>query len=131
MAKLRYFGKEICYDETKIDINTNFVVYKIIFNDLNKFTNEAEKLALYTRHISLKDVELLVSRPEDANAFAIFDNLIHGNNKEEAKKDEEGLQTMRTLGKNMAWILKCIEKGKENGVQYPEKEKRISTNFIR
>ena len=58
-------------------------------------------------------------------------NQIHGNNKEEAKKDEEGLQTMRTLGKNMAWILKCIEKGKENGVQYPEKEKRISTNFIR
>lgn len=37
MAKLRYFGKEIYYDETKIDINTNFVVYKIIFNDLNKF----------------------------------------------------------------------------------------------
>ena len=58
-------------------------------------------------------------------------NQIHGNNKEEAKKDEEGLQTMRMLGKNMAWILKCIEKGKENGVQYPAKEKRISTNFIR
>lgn len=37
MAKLRYFGKEIYYDETKTDINTNFVVYKINFNDLNKF----------------------------------------------------------------------------------------------
>ena len=35
MAKLWYFGKEIYYDETKIDITTNFVVYKIIFNDLN------------------------------------------------------------------------------------------------
>ena len=35
MAKLRYFGKEIYYDETKIDINTNFVVYKINFNDEN------------------------------------------------------------------------------------------------
>ncbi len=58
-------------------------------------------------------------------------NQIHGNNKEEAIKDEEGLQTMRTLGNNMAWILKCIEKGKQDGVQYPEKEKRISTNFIR
>ena len=51
--------------------------------------------------------------------------------KKKLKKDEEGLQTMRTLGRNMAWILKCIEKGKENGVQYPAKEKRISTNFIR
>lgn len=58
-------------------------------------------------------------------------NQIHGNNKEEAVKDEEGLQTMRTLGNNMAWILKCIESGKKNGIQYPEKEKRISTNFIR
>ena len=51
--------------------------------------------------------------------------------KKKLKKDEEGLQTMRTLGRNMAWILKCIEKGKEYGVQYPAKEKRISTNFIR
>lgn len=58
-------------------------------------------------------------------------NQIHGNNKEEAVKDEEGLQTMRTLGNNMSWILKCIEVGKKNGIQYPEKEKRISTNFIR
>ncbi len=58
-------------------------------------------------------------------------NQIHGNNKEEAIKDEEGLQTMRSLGNNMAWILNCIEKGKQNGVQYPKKEKRISTNFIR
>lgn len=58
-------------------------------------------------------------------------NQIHGNNNEEAVKDEEGLQTMRTLGNNMSWILKCIEAGKKNGIQYPEKEKRISTNFIR
>lgn len=58
-------------------------------------------------------------------------NQIHGNNKEEALKDEEGLQTMRTLGNNMAWILKCIESGKKNGIEKPVKEKRISTNFIR
>ena len=37
---------------------------------------------------------------------------------------EEGFQTMKTLGKNMTWILKYIEKGKEKGVQYPEKEKK-------
>lgn len=58
-------------------------------------------------------------------------NQIHGNNKEEALKDEEGLQTMRTLGNNMAWILKSIECGKNNGIEKPVKEKRISTNFIR
>ena len=58
-------------------------------------------------------------------------NQIHGNNKEEAQKDEEGLQTMRTLAKNMAWILKSIECGENNGIKKPEKEKRISTNFIK
>lgn len=58
-------------------------------------------------------------------------NQIHGNNKEEALKDEEGLQTMRTLANNMAWILKSIESGKKSGIEKPIKEKRISTNFIR
>ena len=58
-------------------------------------------------------------------------NQIHGNNKEEAKKDEEGLQTMRTLANNMSWILKSIDCGKKNGIERPTKEKRISTNFIR
>lgn len=58
-------------------------------------------------------------------------NQIHGNTKEEAKEDKEGLQTMRTLANNMSWILKSIECGKKNGIQKPEKEKKISTNFIR
>lgn len=58
-------------------------------------------------------------------------NQIHGNTKEEALKDEEGLQTMRTLANNMAWILKSIESGQKNGIEKPVKEKRISTNFIR
>ena len=74
----KYFSKFAI----KIDADANQELVERVENDLNKFTNEAEKLALYTRHISLKDVELLVCRPEDANAFAIFDNLIHGNNKE-------------------------------------------------
>lgn len=58
-------------------------------------------------------------------------NQIHGNTKEEALKDEEGLQIMRTLGENMAWVLKLIECGNKNGIKKPIKEKRISTNYIR
>ena len=57
-------------------------------------------------------------------------NEIHGNTAEEAAKDEEGLQTMRVLGNNMAWLLKCIELGKLEGLE-PVKEKKIMTNFIR
>ncbi len=57
-------------------------------------------------------------------------NATHGMTPEEVKQDLEGMQIMRTLGKNMAWLLKCIEAGKST-VPYPEKEPRQSTNFIR
>ena len=46
-------------------------------------------------------------------------------------KDEEGMQTMRTLGNNMAWLLKCIEQGRKSGIEIPEKEQPIRTNYIR
>ena len=57
--------------------------------------------------------------------------MVHGNSPEEVLQDLEGLQTMRTLGKNMAWLLKCIESGKKQKITYPEKEKMQRTNFIR
>ena len=57
-------------------------------------------------------------------------NMIHGNSAEDAAQDGEGLQTMRTLGKNMAFMLKAIALGKEK-YGLPEKESQIRTNFIR
>lgn len=58
-------------------------------------------------------------------------NQVHGTTPEEVRQDEEGMQTMRTLGNNMAWLLKCIELGKKEGIPFPEGEKKIATNFIR
>lgn len=58
-------------------------------------------------------------------------NMVHGNTPEEVKQDLEGMQTMRTLGKNMAWLLKSIQAGKNSGISLPEKEPRVATNFIR
>ena len=58
-------------------------------------------------------------------------NMVHGSKPEDVLKDEEGLQTMRTLANNMSWLLKCIETGKKSGIKEPENEKIISTNFIR
>ena len=55
-------------------------------------------------------------------------NAVHGNTPEEVRRDAEGLQTMRTLGRNMAWLLRSIEAGR---VPRPEQEPRVSTNFIR
>ena len=57
-------------------------------------------------------------------------NMAHGNTPEEIRRDAEGVQIMRVLGKNMAWLLRSIEAGKKNHIPLPEKEPRISTNFI-
>ncbi|WP_099192317.1 flavodoxin family protein [Tepidibacter mesophilus] len=57
-------------------------------------------------------------------------NVIHGTNPGEALQDEEGVQIMRVLGKNMAWIMQLIENGK-NTVKNPQRESKIFTNFIR
>ena len=58
-------------------------------------------------------------------------NQVHGNRPEEVLRDEEGMQTMRTLGENMAWLLKCIEAGRQAGVLPPQYEPVVKTNFIR
>ena len=58
-------------------------------------------------------------------------NQVHGNTPEEVKQDAEGMQTMRTLGTNMAWLLKCIEAGKKQGIDFPKQEPKVATNFIR
>lgn len=55
-------------------------------------------------------------------------NQVHGACAEDVKKDEEGLQTMRTLADNMAWMLKSI---KSAGIPLPEREAKCRTNFIR
>jgi len=57
-------------------------------------------------------------------------NQVHGFTPEDVKKDEEGLQTMRVLGRNMAFLIKSIALGKEK-YGLPEKENKISTNFIK
>ena len=57
-------------------------------------------------------------------------NQVHGFTPEDVRKDGEGLQTMRTLGENMAWLLKCIEAGCEKSISLPEYEERIATHFI-
>ena len=57
--------------------------------------------------------------------------MVHGSTPEDVKRDEEGLQIVRNIARNMAWILKCIEAGKEKGIVHPEPEAQIRTNFIK
>lgn len=58
-------------------------------------------------------------------------NQVHGFTPEDVMQDKEGLQIMRTLGENIAWLLKCIEAGKKMNIPNPEYEEKIMTNFIK
>ncbi|MFR3729590.1 flavodoxin family protein [Lacrimispora sp.] len=58
-------------------------------------------------------------------------NMVHGRDASDVEQDLEGLQTMRVLGKNMAWLLKCLEAGKNAGISVPSPEEKTWTNFVR
>lgn len=58
-------------------------------------------------------------------------NMVHGSKPEDVNEDIEGLQTMRTLARNMAYFLKCKQAGQEAGISLPQREPHIYTNFIR
>ena len=58
-------------------------------------------------------------------------NMVHGLYGEEASQDEEGMQTMRNLARNLAWMMKCFAAGKAAGVELPQTERDYKTNFIR
>lgn len=58
-------------------------------------------------------------------------NQVHGAVPEDVEQDLEGLQTMRTLARNMAWTLRCLEAGRRAGVETPRPEPVTPTNFIR
>ena len=73
------------------------------------------------KYFSIKEMPIITSN---------YWNMVHGNNKDEVIKDLEGIQTIRILARNMSFYLKCLEAGKEKGIIPPEKEKKISTNFI-
>ena len=58
-------------------------------------------------------------------------NMVHGYTPEDVMKDEEGVQVMQNLGRNMAWLLQCIEAGKAAGIEHPQEPATVRTNFIR
>lgn len=58
-------------------------------------------------------------------------NMVHGTNPDEVRQDFEGMQTMRILGSNMAFFLKCKDLGEKAGIARPAEEAAVYTNFIR
>lgn len=64
-------------------------------------------------------------------AGSTYWNSVYGELPGEAELDAEGLQTMRNLARNLAWMMKCFELGKNSGIDYPTTEREFMTNFIR
>ena len=58
--------------------------------------------------------------------------MVHGSTPEDVRKDEEGMQIMRMLGRNMAYMIRAFALARENGLLPPDMEKpKMRTNFIR
>jgi len=63
--------------------------------------------------------------------YGNYPGIIHGTTWEEVEKDEEGLQTIRSICENMVWLIKCIEAAKNLGIEHPIPEEKIKTSYIR
>lgn len=81
--------------------------------------------------VSLDDLNKYFGIRQMPIVASTYWNMVHGSTPEDVMQDEEGLQTMRNLGRNMAWLLKCIESGRENGIAAPDAENSARTDFIR
>lgn len=81
---------------------------------------------------TLEDIEKFLQITEMVQVNSRYWPMVHGNSPEEVLQDEEGIQVMETLGRNMAWVLKSIEAGQQAGIEVPAPPvPRKSTNFIR
>ena len=75
-----------------------------------------------SKHLSINEMPIVTSS---------YWTMVHGSKPEDVMCDKEGVQTMRNLGKNMAWMLKCIQAGKAAGISVPNNDRSVKTNFIR
>ena len=81
---------------------------------------------------TLEQLEKFLQHQQMVQVNSRYWPMVHGNTPDEVVRDEEGVQVMQVLGRNMAWLLKSIEAGRTAGVEPPaQSSMRISTNFIR
>lgn len=79
-------------------------------------------LDVITKHFTISNMPVVSSS---------YWNMVHGNSPDEVRQDLEGMHTMRNLGRNMAWLLKCIEVSRLYNIKLPQPEEKVWTNFIR
>lgn len=81
---------------------------------------------------ALGDIEKFVQHQQMVQVNSWYWPMVHGGSSEDVMRDEEGVQIMQMIGRNMAWLLKCLQAGADAGVNRPElPDPRKWTNFIR
>ncbi len=80
--------------------------------------------------VALDDIQKFFTISQMPIVSSRYWNNVHGAKADEVEQDEEGLWTMRQLGRNMAWMLKCLEAGRVAGIELPRQETAVWTNFI-
>lgn len=108
---------------------------RVFYSSKNALTQKpAAAIAIARRagtSASLDTLQKFISNNAMPMISSTYWNLAFGRVPGEIEQDAEGLQTMRNLGKNMAWILKCIEAGKKAGIEAPVMDAGARTHFIR
>lgn len=80
---------------------------------------------------ALDDLQKYLTINQMPVAASTYWNMVHGSKAEDVLRDEEGVQTMKNLALNLAWLLKCIKAGGDNGIAPPKPYTGARTNFIR
>lgn len=80
---------------------------------------------------SLCEIEKFFQIAEMPIVSSTYWNMVHGNTPEQVEQDEEGLQTMRNIARNLAYLLKCKEAGLKAGILPPERDASRRTNFVK
>ena len=98
---------------------------EVIMREQHQLLQTARRIAsidVINKHFTINNMPVISST---------YWNEVHGNTPEDVLQDKEGLQTMRNLGKNMAWALKLIDEGKKLDIAAPVPESGARTDFIR
>ena len=126
-------GKRSCFRKDTVNDFTR-VFFIDEFNGEHFAGKPAAAIATCRRSGGTATLDQLNKYMADCNMPIVpsqYWNVIHGNTPEEIRQDTEGLQIMRVLAKNMAWLLKCIRIGREQGIEFPNHEQHVMMNFIR
>jgi multimeric flavodoxin WrbA len=107
LDRLFFPGTKLCYKAGAALVSLRRSGGVAAFHQLNNYLNLAQVIITPT----------------------VYWNVIHGNNALELLEDKEGLHIMRVIGRNMAWLLNILDKGKRD-LPCPDAEARVITNFI-